>query len=268
MKNATILALEEPLDFQGADFSQHEWAAPGPHDSERWGFVHAVAGAFAYEPPGAVALRFKHSKRALPASVVADEVERRVEELGRPTSRKERSRIKDDVVFDLLPQAFVTHSFVDVLVVGRRLVVGSASPGEVDRVCSLLRGLLGSLPASPVIVKYPNRLTRWVAGSDSPPDMEVGDSCTIHSPHGGEARFKNADAGPWLDAHPGDQVVRAELSWESGARLELQAAPLVLRKIDYGSTAEDGSQEALWTFRALWFAQAGPYLEECLGGVE
>src|SRR5690554_1319027 len=168
-KIATILQVAGPVPYFNAVELGELWHPPGPRDMERWGFAPAVtdAGQCAVAPVrGAWALRVKHSRRLLPPAVVNAEVQRRVDKIrgeeGRPVGRKERQGIKDDVIFELLPQAFVTHGTIDVLFVGQWLVIGSATAGDVDWVCTLLRNLIGSLQVRPVQVQEPRNLTAWV----------------------------------------------------------------------------------------------------------
>lgn len=296
MKNATILHLYGPVpDFDAVEMA-NVWQPPGPQDAETWGFVPSVtdAGQCAFQPvAGAWALRVKHSRRLLPAAVVNAETERRAAKIraeeGRPVGRKERQSIKDEAIFELLPKAFITHRTLDVLFTGQWLVIGSATPGDVDRVCALLRLLLGSLKATPVQLEAPRNLTAWVlseAGDpewgEAPPEpFALGDQCRVVT-HTGEARFKAVDAVPTLqDAGAGRaHVDRLSLGLESDIFELAPFGGLVLRKVDNAdravayveeamgdSESQEDYERASWTFQALWWPATIGRVVEALGGL-
>ncbi|MCP5429304.1 MAG: recombination-associated protein RdgC [Chromatiaceae bacterium] len=88
----------------GLDTHSMGWAAPAGRESTQ--LVHAGNGRMM------VCLR--REDRILPAAVVREQVEEKAEAIGlaesRPVGRKEKQRIKDEVITDLLPRAFTRSS--------------------------------------------------------------------------------------------------------------------------------------------------------------
>ena len=90
-------------------------------------------------------------EKILPASVVSEIVAERAAEIedeqGRSLGRKERERLRDEVIHELMPRAFSrsirTYAYIDPR--QGYLVVDVASTKKVEDLLSLLRESLGSL---------------------------------------------------------------------------------------------------------------------------
>ena len=128
--------------------------------------------------------------KLLPSAVVNEALASKLDQLrereGRSPGGRERKRLKDEVLTDLLPRAFArpsrTNAYLD-LGLGW-LVVDSASRKNAEAVASALREALGSFPALPVNAESSPRalLTAWISGEEMPKGFELGDECELRDP--------------------------------------------------------------------------------------
>ncbi|MEM9530195.1 MAG: recombination-associated protein RdgC [Pseudomonadota bacterium] len=132
-------------------------------------------------------IRYAIEEKVLPAAVIKEALEDRVakaaEQTGHPTGRRERLRMKDEVMMDLLPRAFVKPRRVDAwLDLGKGwLGVDSTSKKTVDDLVTLLRmNLTGLAVAAPdVKTRACQMLTRWLKDGNPPTGFTLGDECDL-----------------------------------------------------------------------------------------
>lgn len=199
----------------GLDTHSLGWAPPlGKHGEQ---LVHSANGR--------LMLCLRREDRLLPSSVIrealAEKVEQIEEQEARPVGRKEKTRLKDEIVVDLLPRAFTRSNHLYAYIDPRAgwIVVDSATPKKAEEMLSLLRETLGSLRAVPLAVNQSPALcmTRWVEGS-LPRDFVAGDECELKEPveNGAVIRARKVDLDSdevktHLDA--GKQVTRLAVEW-------------------------------------------------------
>lgn len=155
------------------------WVAPLGKQSES--LVHAANGY--------VWVSMAHQERMLPSSVVKEELDERVGELQEKENRKLSSREKKDmreqIEFELLPQAFTRTRQLDAWIDPNELwlVVNTASATQAERLTALLRKSMDSLPiAAPETSNSPTFLmTHWLAEGVLPPKFELGEECELRS---------------------------------------------------------------------------------------
>lgn len=160
-------------------------------------------------------------QKILPASVIKDELEERLAALeieeDRKIRGKERARMKDDVMFELLPRAFSkttqTYAYIDPK--SGWLVVDSPSANRAEELISLLRESLGTFPLIPAsTIRSPaDVLTAWMEGEEMHGGFTVQGDCELRDPavEGSVIRCKGQDlAGTEVVAHlrAGMQVAR------------------------------------------------------------
>ena len=125
--------------------------------------------------------------KILPGAVVNDLLQRKLAEIeekeGRRPGGRARKRLKEDLVHELLPRAFVRPSRTDaVLDLEHGLcVVDTSSRKNAENVVSEVRKALGSFPALPVNAEVAPRsvLTGWIAGEPLPDGLSLGDECEL-----------------------------------------------------------------------------------------
>lgn len=184
--------------------------------------------------------------KLLPASVIRDAVDERVEEVeareARKVRRKEKEAIKDAVLLELLPRAFVRrrrlYAYIDTR--GGWLVVNGTPGRAVDDFTSALRKVLGTLPIAPLrLVDAPAAvMTGWLAGTQAlPAGFELGDACELRDAgeEGGIVRCRGQDlAADEVRGHleAGKQVTRVAVAWAQRLACEL-ADDLCVRRLRF-----------------------------------
>lgn len=136
--------------------------------------------------------------KILPGSVVNDLLGRKLAEIeekeGRKPGGKARKRLKDDLIHELLPRAFVKSSRTDAMLDLQHgyVAVDTSSRKTGENVMSEIRGLLGSFPALPLNAEVAPRsiLTAWIAGEPLPEGLSLGEECEMKDPIEGGAVVK------------------------------------------------------------------------------
>jgi recombination associated protein RdgC len=122
--------------------------------------------------------------------VVNDMLAKKLDEIeqkeGRKPGGRTRKRIKDELITDLLPRAFVKPSRTDALLDLEHgiVVVDTSSRKNGENVVSEIRRALGSFPALPLNAEVAPRnvLTGWIAGEPLPEGLSLGDECELRDP--------------------------------------------------------------------------------------
>ena len=192
------------------------------------------------------------TKKILPAAAVHEALTKRLkvieEKEGRELRGRERKRMKDDLLHDMLPSAFSVTKRTDAIIFPRRglLAVGTSSPKAAEHVVSEIRGCLGSFPALPLNAEVAPRsvLTGWLAGE--PLDdigLSLGEGAKLVDPIEGGASVTLKDQElicDEVDKHleAGKQVKSLDLAHGERSRFTL-GEDLVLRKLKIGEAVMD-----------------------------
>jgi recombination associated protein RdgC len=201
----------------------------GAHEESSFGWTAPLGKAeqsLVHATNDYMMLCVKKEERVLPTAVVNEMIQEKVAEAeqqqGRKLSKKERTQLKDELIFDLLPKAFTfsrkIYAYIDPK--GGWLVVDAASAKNAEDLLSLLRKSLGSLPAVPIntVINPVAIMTQWLVTQQTPTDIVVEDECELRSPgeEGGIIRCKNHDLSlPEIQNHldSGKEVIKLALSW-------------------------------------------------------
>ena len=296
-KNLLFFHLEKPFTYSPEELEKalnelsfipcgkHElssmgWSSPMGNLSEMR--VHAAAGA--------IMICAKKEERILPASVIRDFVNDKVEAIEesemRKVRKKERDTLKDEVILDLTPKAFTRSSQTYAIILPRQslLILDTTSPKKVDEFTTLLRKTLVDTPLrQPQVKTAPAAtLTLWLSNPESAPDdLEIGDECELLG-SGEEAslvRCRRQDlASKEITAHidAGKSAVKLSMTWNEKLSF-LLAEDLSVKKLKYSDelveeAAEKGDADAAakfdadFTLMALEFGLFIPRLLELLGG--
>ena len=215
--------LEEKLnDKQFRPCASHDefslgWASPVGNATEQ--LIHASNGF--------IMLCLKKEEKVIPAGVINEMLQEKISEKeqqeARKLSKKERSTLKDELIFELLPRAFSfskkTYAYIDPK--GGWIIVDAASAKKAEDLLSHLRKSIGSLPVVPVnVVDKPSVImTQWLVDNNSvPKDLLVEDECELRSTEeeGSIIRCKRHNLGlPEITNHldNGKQVIKLALNW-------------------------------------------------------
>ena len=188
-------AIPNPDAIEGA-LREQPFAPCGATEPQRVGWVPALdddATNFVEVVDGTYLVRLREQRRLLPAGVLREQLEEQVKQIqdreGRKLGKKEIARLKDELMFTLLPRAFTkTGDTLAVILPAEGLIlVGAASLTRAELVLNALRLALGSLPVSrPAFsAPIPAFLTAWLQGErDFPAGFTLGDAAQIADEEG------------------------------------------------------------------------------------
>lgn len=218
----------------GLELSSRGFVSPYGRDSD----------VLAVRQDKAIWLSVGGEDRVLPAAVVNDLLAKKLAEIeqaeGRKPGGKTRKRLKDEIIVDLIPRAFVKPSRTDAIIdleLGL-VIVDTANRKVGESVIGEIRRALGSFPALPLSAEIDPRsiLTSWVSGDQMPGGLNLGGECELRDPvdHGGKARFSNFDIeSEEIHKHleAGMQATRLGLQLEDRLWLVI-GEDLVVRKLN------------------------------------
>jgi recombination associated protein RdgC len=262
-RNLTLLRLTEPFTWSPEELEDrlgraaflpctalepatYGWTEPlGPRTHA---YTHGVGGC--------VLVCLKREEKILPAAVVREQVVERVAAIeakeGRTVRRLEQTRLRDEVVQELLPRALSRHfrhyAYLDTR--AGWMVVDSANAKWVDLLTGALRQTLGTLPLRPLAVAQAPApvMTAWLVQGDWPRHCEPGDECELRDTGdgGGVVRCSGQDlAGGEIQAHlqAGKQVTRLALTWKARLSCVLTEA-LNIRRLRFLDVVQEQVAEA------------------------
>jgi recombination associated protein RdgC len=193
------------------------WAPPLGRNGKQ--LVHAANGY--------IMICARKEEKIIPAGVVRQLLEDRIAEIeateGREIYRREKLRMKEEIIVDLLPRALtrISNQFAYIDVRQNLIVIDSASPARAEALISQLRTSLGRLPATPVKSRQSisGLMTRWLGGDTLPVDFVLGNECELRHPQpdGGVVSCKHQDlAASEVRNHvkQGKYAVKLALLWK------------------------------------------------------
>jgi recombination associated protein RdgC len=166
----------------------------GPLEMGTMGFAPPVSraadGELTHTVSDCMLFCLGRNEKLLPAAVLHDELQRKVqkiaEEEGRTIGHRERKRIKEDLLTDLLPRAFVRSSYALAYVDLKNgwLVIDTSSRKAAENVITCMRTALGSFPAIPLAPEESPRvlMTDWLANQSLPTPFALGEECELRDP--------------------------------------------------------------------------------------
>jgi recombination associated protein RdgC len=141
--------------------------------------------------------------KILPPSVINESVAQKIEALeaqrGKRIGGRERKRLKDEALQDLLPKAFVKPSRLAGYADAKAgwLLVDTAARKQAEGFLSVLRETVESFPAVPPDPEESPRalMTSWLTGAKLPEGFGLGDECELKDPsdRGAIARCRRQD---------------------------------------------------------------------------
>jgi len=196
-RNLTLFRFPETtaksLKKLGESLDGHRLRSCGPMELSTRGFVspfgrdseeltHQI-GAFVLAAIGG-------EDRLLPSVVVNEELADRLAKLaekeGRRVGAKERKRLKDEVISDLLPRAFIRPSRLSAYLDSEQgwLIVDTSSRKAAEEAVSQFREALGRFPAVPAAPEESPRalMTDWLIHGKLPKGLALADECELRDP--------------------------------------------------------------------------------------
>ena len=233
-KNLALYRLTEPFSLDVTELEEKlndkQFRPCSSHDQFSLGWTSPIGNAseqLIHTSNGFMMLCLKKEEKVIPAAVInemlAEKVTEKEEQEMRKLSRKEKTALKDELIFELLPRAFSfskkTFAYIDPK--GGWIVVDAASAKKAEDLLSYLRKCLGSLPVVPInTVDQPViTMTQWLTDNKTVPnDVVVEDECELRSPEedGSIIRCKRHNLGlPEIINHldTGKQVIKLAVNW-------------------------------------------------------
>jgi len=179
----TLKSLEARLD-------NHRLRPCGPIELATQGFISPYVRdeeTMLHEVAHFRLLTAAREDKLLPTSVINEELRARLQKIaekeGRPVRSKERKRLKDEVLTDLLPRAFSRLSKLNAYLDTENgwMALDTASRKAAEGGVSLLREALGSLPAAPLAAEESPKalMTDWLARGKLPAGLALSDECEL-----------------------------------------------------------------------------------------
>jgi recombination associated protein RdgC len=246
-RNLTLFRFPTSLDFTALESQLDEARLKpvGVLELSSRGFVSPFGRdgeALSHRIGDAIWLTVGGEDKLLPSAVVNDLLAKKLAEMeekeGRKPGGRARKRLKDDLVHELLPRAFVRPTRTDALLDLEHglCIVDTSSRKSAESVVSEIRRALGSFPALPLNAEVAPRsvLTGWIAGESLPDGLSLGDECELKdaADKGAVVKCQRHDLaceeiGKHLEA--GKQVTRLALTLDDHVSFVL-GEDLVLRK--------------------------------------
>lgn len=233
-KNLALYRFTEPFSTTTDELieklNNKRFRPCGSHDEFSLGWASPIGNAteqLIHASNGFVMLCLKKEEKVIPAAVINEILQEKIsekeEQEARKLSKKERTALKDELIFELLPRAFSfskkTYAYIDPK--GGWIVIDAASAKKAEDLLSYLRKCLGSLPVVPIntIDKPTVNMTQWLTDKQAvPKDLVIEDECELRSPEeeGSIIRCKRHNLSlPEITNHldTGKQVIKLAVNW-------------------------------------------------------
>jgi recombination associated protein RdgC len=248
--------VSQKKTFDGLDeaLTEAQLKPVGPLEPMSRGFVSPFGRdepVLSHRIGQAIWLTLGGEDRILPAAVINDALGKKIAAIegkeGRKLGGRARKRLKEDLVHELLPKAFVKPMRLNASLDLKHGVVAvdTSSRKSAEAFVSELRHALGSFPALPLNAEVSARavLTGWIAGEKLPEGLTLGDECELKDPVDGGAVVRcqrqellGDEIRQHLDA--GKQVSRLALTLDEHLGFVL-GEDLVVRKLKFLDGAVD-----------------------------
>jgi recombination associated protein RdgC len=198
--------LEQDADTLEKNLEEFKFKPCGSQDISKLGWVFPMGKSgsmYTHLAAKQILICLKKEEKMLPAGVIKDQLNERVEaielEQGRALKKKEKDSLKEEIVMQLLPRAFsrTSQTFAWIDPEADMLYVDASSTRKAEELISLLRKTLGSLPVVPIQLKNQADviMTDWLTDGNIPSNFALEDEAELCSAleGGGIIRCKQQD---------------------------------------------------------------------------
>ena len=247
-RDVQIANDEEAFEKQLHNFA---FTPCGSQDMAKTGWVEPLgihSDRLFHKVNGQVLLVVRREEKILPASVIKEELAKKVLKLESEQARKlkktEKDSLRDEVLHSLLPRAFTRNSTIKVWIDTNNslVIVDANSAKKAEDSLALLRKTLGSLPVVPLTMETPIELTmtKWVRSGDVPAGFALKDEAELKGllEGGGLAKVKNQDlCSDEISSHieAGKVVTNLALDWQERITFTLTDS-LAIKKLKFSDS--------------------------------
>ncbi|AGH81083.1 recombination associated protein [Psychromonas sp. CNPT3] len=198
--------MEQDVDALERNLEEFKFKSCSSQDVSKLGWVFPMGKAgsmYTHLANKQILVCLKKEEKMLPAGVIKDQLNERVEaienEQGRALKKKEKDSLKEDIIMQLLPRAFsrTSQTFAWIDPETNMLYVDASSTRKAEELISLLRKTLGSLPVVPIQLKNQADviMTDWLNEGNIPTHFSLENEAELCSAleGGGIIRCKQQD---------------------------------------------------------------------------
>ena len=195
-KNLQVYRFSRPMEqdenILERNLEEFKFKPCGSQDISKLGWVFPMGKSgsmYTHVNQKQILICLKKEEKMLPAGVIKDQLDERVEaielEQGRSLKKKEKDSLKDDIIMQLLPRAFSrtsqTYAWIDTE--SDMLYVDCSSSRKAEELISLLRKTVGSLPVVPVQLQNQTDvvMTDWLVEGNIPTNFKLEDEAELCS---------------------------------------------------------------------------------------
>jgi recombination associated protein RdgC len=186
-------ATAQALDELPKRLKKHTLKACGPLETQSRGWISPFGrgeDGLLHQQGAFTLVTLGGEDKLLPPAVINEALAAKLDKLkaqrGKPVGGRERKRLRDEVLTDLLPRAFVRPSRLSGYVDAKDgwLAVDTASRKAAEGFLTVLRETLESFPAVPPDPEESPRsmMTGWLTGAKLPEGLVLGDECELRDP--------------------------------------------------------------------------------------
>jgi recombination associated protein RdgC len=229
-----------------------------PSDISKIGFAPVITGSevLFHITEDAVHLKVVKDVKEFSAPAIQLELNKRCAVIekaeNRKLTRKERTLLKDEIIYSLVPTTLPTRKAVNIMIDTKSLLVfvDTTSAIVAEGALALIRKALGSFPVMPLaVVDNPSHtMTEWAKGALTPIGATIADMFTLESDSSEKVKASNADisddtyqqhltAGMWVSS--------IGLQYDSACTLAISDKLVVsnLKFSELVTHAEEGSHD-------------------------
>ncbi len=240
--------FEITADYLTEHLQQKLFRSCGSQDLTSYGWVPALGSgttALVHQSENCLLIKACQEEKLLPASVIKDALQEKVETIEQEEQRqvfsKEKKALKDDIIMELLPQAFTkkTYTLAYIDLTAQLLIVNASSFTQAEKLTSCLRECLGSLPVTmPTIKNLPSTsMTQWLSSELVPAPFALGSECELREPGDEGAKIKAFHqelTSEEIKAHveSGMQACKVGVQWDDSLTCTIRD-DLVIQKLKF-----------------------------------
>lgn len=261
-KNILVYRLTKNLDWATETLQhnlvQQQFTPCGSSDHNKFGWQPPLSTSEAlYFTAGGHFLLVAHrEEKILPAAVIKENWENRIQKLEEAQQRKlkktEKQALKDDVVATLLPRAFSRHQRTALWIdtTNNLIYVDAASSKRAEDVLALLRKSLGSLPVIPFSFaeELSSVMSDWLQKDQLPSWLTCLEEAEFKDLNTGSSiRCKNQDLYEQdIQSHlnAGKVATKLALDWEDHFSFVLQE-DASLKRLKFADVVKEKNDDIL-----------------------